>query len=314
MKTSQPTIVCGTDFSDAAIEAAQVASAVARRFDAKLLLVHVNEEPTPVLQAPAVAEASLDAQRSELDSLATALRSSGVDVEATLIRGDPRHELVALAQARQAKLIVVAAVGRSRRLLTGSVAVRIAETSPVPTLVVRQGERISQWAQRDAKLQIVLGYDFSAAGDAALGWVRSLMAKAPCELNIVHVNWPPADRERLGLQGPVSLTQNDPELQRSLEFRITEMAHTILGENAFNVSVLPGWGRIDCYLTTLACGGNTDLLILGSHQRPWLDRFRLGSISRAVLSTAPVSVLIVPPTSASIKGDLRISEVGTTKT
>ena len=41
-KTERP-IVCGTDYSATAVEAVEIAAAMARRLDVKLVLVHVQK-------------------------------------------------------------------------------------------------------------------------------------------------------------------------------------------------------------------------------------------------------------------------------
>ncbi|MGZ5552971.1 MAG: universal stress protein, partial [Chthoniobacterales bacterium] len=49
-----------------------------------------------------------------------------------------------------------------------------------------------------------------------------------------------------------------------------------------------------------------DLLVLGTHQRHGMERFRLGSVSRAVLNDSLVSVAVVPmPRRAAVRSKRR---------
>jgi nucleotide-binding universal stress UspA family protein len=296
MKSTKPVIICGTDFSEPAQAAAHVAAAIARRMHAKLLLVHAIEHEGVIAEPPEVDSAFLKAQGEELNAIAEALRVVGTEVEEAFAFGPADKALAGLAAERQARMIVVAAMGRARRFLTGSVAVRVAETAPVPTLVVRQGRRLAEWLSGTDALQIVMGDDFSATGEAALRVINDLTRLGPCEVTVAHSYWPPEERRRLNLHGPVSLTENDPEIHQALEKKLRKRAHAILGNRKFTMQIAPCWGRTDGYLLNVADRAGADLIVLGTHQRHGIERFRLGSVSRAVLNDALVSVAIVPMT------------------
>ena len=47
-----------------------------------------------------------------------------------------------------------------------------------------------------------LWIDFSAASDAALGWVNELGKIGNSETNVLYTNWPPDEARRLGYEGP----------------------------------------------------------------------------------------------------------------
>ena len=96
---------------------------------------------------PTVIEAAISERRVELNSEAERLRDLGTQVEEKSLFGTAFDELVATAAKSKARFIVVGAVGHglARRLLLGSIAERTAETSPVPTLVVRPKSRLAAW-------------------------------------------------------------------------------------------------------------------------------------------------------------------------
>lgn len=304
MINEKPLILCGTDFSVPAAEAANVASAIGARFGAELLLVHVIERESAIAEPPQADQALTTSEGAELRALADTLRLSGADVDELLAHGTPHEALIRTATNRGAALIVVASVGRTMRLFMGSVAARTAENSPIPTLVVRQARHLGEALRSKRSLRILTGYDFSATADAALQWVRKLAELTPCDVTVLHVDWPPEERQKLGIHGPVSLTENDPRVQEKLEHALSERTRAILGEEKCALRVMPGWGRVDGYITIIAHECDADLLVLGSHQRHGLERFRLGSVSRAVIHRAPVSVLIVPkPTGVTSQAD-----------
>ena len=294
MKTNESLIICGTDFSEQAAEATNVAAGIARCLGAKLLLIHAAEHPGVIAEPPEVGQAFLNAQSEELQALAESLRAPGVEVEEAFAFGPADKALAEVANTRKASLIVVAAVGRTRRLLTGGIAVRTAESASVPTLVVRQPGRLKSWTEGKHTLRIVVGDDFSETSKAALRFVAMLTGSGRCHITVVHVDWPPEERQRLGLRGPVSLTENESQVQRALEEKLKKRVHEIIRHHACDLRVLPCWGRADGHILTVASDTGADLIVLGTHQRRGLERFRLGSVSRAILNDALVSVAVVP--------------------
>src|SRR5580692_1673357 len=130
-------IVVGTDFSEGADVALQHAVALAADSRANIACVHAFEDPpsAPMLPDPT------PTLRSEL---AYAVMRSGADcrgvhVELLVRRGPPWDKLLNVAADVGADLIVVGAKGQrgaGHGLFLGSVATRLAATSPCCVLVV----------------------------------------------------------------------------------------------------------------------------------------------------------------------------------
>lgn len=297
MKKNDAPIVCGTDFSATATEAINTAAAIARRHASKLVLVHADQFYRSPVSNPTVIEAAISQKRSELNCEAELLRGLGTQVEEKFSSGSAFDELVTVATKSKARLIVVGAIGHglARRLLLGSVAERTAETSPVPTLVVRPKSNLPAWIDGKHVLNILVGYDSSAASDAALGWVNELGKIGKLETTVLYTNWPPDEARRLGYEGPLPLTANPEEIQKNLERDLKERVARFLSKEKVTAIVEPGWGTPEGYLFEMASRRNIDLIVVGTHQRRGLGRVLLGSVSRAVLHHAKVSVAVVPP-------------------
>lgn len=79
--------------------------------------------------------------QGECLAAAQRLRDAGLDAEPEVRVGDPAHEIVAVARARQAGVIIVGTRGQTglRRLLLGSVARNVLLHAPCSVMVVRSG-------------------------------------------------------------------------------------------------------------------------------------------------------------------------------
>lgn len=300
-KKDQRPIVCGTDFSATATEAVDITAAMARRLETRLLLVYVDQLHSSLVSDPIITESAALQTRCELDREVQRLRDLGTDVEGKIVAGSAFDQLVTEATNAKARLIVIGAVGHGlgRRLLLGSVAERTAESSPIPTLVVRPSGRLAWWVREEAKLKVLVGYDFSAASDAALRWVNELAKIGKLEITVLYTNWPPDEARRLGYEGPLPLAANPEKIQKNLERDLKKRVTKFLPKEKANAIVEPGWGTPEGYLFEMASRKKADLIVVGTHQRRGLGRVLLGSVSRAVLHHAKVAVAVVPPSECS---------------
>jgi nucleotide-binding universal stress UspA family protein len=296
--TSQP-IICGTDFSENARQTANVAAALAARLSAHLVLVHATG--LPIQDSTAEAYDAVNASfRERLHEEAERSRGLVATVEEILSAGAPDEVLVQLAKQRQARLLVVSSIGlrAPTRFLLGSVAERTAESSPVPTLVVRDAAPFEAWARGERPLNVFVGVDFTANSDAALRWVSELRQIGPCEVVAAYADWPREETARLGGSGSLGPLESPPEVQRALERDIQEKVARLLGKEYVRIVVKGGWGRADAQLVGLATEAQADLIVVGTHQWHGLSRLRHGSVSRGILYHSPTSVACVPTPAA----------------
>lgn len=290
MKTLPPkTIVCGTDFSVNARGAARAAAAFARISGKSLALLHVADQEDS-------ADSHASARR-KLHEESVQLADTGLAVNGELLQGPSAGQAILeqVAQRPEVDLIVVSPVSKTAidRWTLGSVSESLAESASVPTLVVRQPDVFVDWAAGHRLLKVLVAADFSASARAALRWAAGLRQLGSCQLTAAYVNWPPAERERLGERGPMNLTANSAEIQHVLERDFREMVGAEIGGEA-GIIVQPGWGRVDAHLVGLATETGADLLVVGTHRRAGLDRWTRGSVSRGILRHAPMNVACVP--------------------
>ena len=294
-------IICGVDFSESAVEAVAVASTLAARLGETLSLVYALEPVGWVTQLPHIQAPMLKAMHDMLGQEADRLRQSGVTVHAELLNGVPDEAIVAHAQAMKARLVVVAALGyRSEGWGLGSVADRIAQTTPVPALIVRRAEAFQAWVRNARPLRILVAADFSAPSAAAIHWVGQWRqcAIAPCHVVVTHVYRAPEAGQHHEMQGPMEVDRIDPEVERALTRDLTARVGELPGEGAVQVQIRSGRGPIADQVVQLAEEARMDLVVVGTHQRSGLGRWWYGSVSQGVLYAARMSVACVPVVAA----------------
>ena len=289
-------IICGTDFSKPAAQAANAAAALAARLEETLVLVHSVENAGLGASSPKVFDALSAHIREQLHAEAGRLRALGPSVKEELLTGPPDEALVKLARPRATRLVVVSSLGRRApgRWRLGSVSERTAERAAVPTLVVRDAAPLVAWARGARVLKVFVAIDFTISAEAALRWVKELQRIGPCEITVGHVNWPPTEQARLGQGGPLPLTENPPATQQVLERDLSARVRDVLGDNAARVRVAPNWGRADAALIEMARQEQADIIVTGTHQHHGLERRASPSVSRGLLHHAPMSVACVP--------------------
>lgn len=148
-ETSHPwRILVGVDFSATSERALALATHMAERLGAELLLLHVYQIPafafpeTIVPAPPETIDRLIAEARTHLGALADRVRARGLRVDIDLVPGAPFAEIV--SRAKQGfDMIVVGTHGRTglRHALLGSVAERVVRKSQVPVLTVRDSDQ-----------------------------------------------------------------------------------------------------------------------------------------------------------------------------
>ena len=296
LAVAKATIVCGTDFSQQAIHAVETAAALARRLDEPLVLVHAVDSGSRELLPAEIRESLCIYERTQLHQELERLRAAKMEVVEAFCVGKPEKVLVETATREDARLLVISSHGRKgpARWVLGSVAERVVESSPVPTLVVRDSIPFSRWIRGRKHLRVFVGADFCEQSEAALRWVAWLRQIGPCHVVVAHLE---ADRSGSASFGPAHSFIEMEMLARTNATHVRAMRrsiHQILGAKRVRVRIEKGWGRSDAHLIQVAREERADLIVIGTHQRNGLARLGHLSVSRGVLHYAPMSVACVP--------------------
>lgn len=134
------TILHPTDFSEHSEFAFRVAAALARDYNARLILLHVLPPPMVIYAGgpvPAETWPSVDEARESLRNMEG--RTHHVRVESLVMEGDPVDMILRAAEETHSDVIVMGTHGRSAltRLLMGSVAELVIRKAPCPVLTAK---------------------------------------------------------------------------------------------------------------------------------------------------------------------------------
>ena len=133
------------DFSEYSEKAFTWALAMAERWRARLLLLHVVPAPSypPLLMGTyfnvAEFEASLRADaEARAQEFVTKTRGKAIQVDTRVMLGEPFSDICRIAEEEKVDLIVMGSHGRTglSHVLLGSVAERVVRHAPCPVLVV----------------------------------------------------------------------------------------------------------------------------------------------------------------------------------
>jgi nucleotide-binding universal stress UspA family protein len=136
------TVAAGTDGSATAAEAVRAAAEIARRFDAKLVLLSAFQDsggPVDREDAPAELQWAVSPSarvREILARTAEDLQGLGISCSTLVDQGDPADVLVRLASECDADVLVIGSKGMHRRVL-GSVPNTVTHSAPCSVLVVK---------------------------------------------------------------------------------------------------------------------------------------------------------------------------------
>jgi nucleotide-binding universal stress UspA family protein len=309
-------ILVPLDGSSLAEQAIPVAARLARASAGSLVLCRA----VPELGGYAAGADALEAE-SYLTQMVQSPQLAGLTTQATAPGGPPAGAILQAVSDFGADTVIMNSHGRSglSRWLLGSVAERVARSSPVPMLIVRGLDPII-WAQPSGGVErMLVGLDGSLRAEEvlapALQTLGALVGSAPAQLTLVRVVTPApaADDELIPLLG-------DAEHRRALQTQRKEAAETYLRAVARRVQNEPQvathiqvtWSMVEsddaaAALIQAAAGQApapstpTTVIALATHGRSGLQRWALGSVAERVLEGSHLPLLLVRP--ASLTGE-----------
>jgi nucleotide-binding universal stress UspA family protein len=279
------TIVAGTDLSKTARVATDRAAELAKKLDAKFILVHAGSSD------------------DELEALG---KSYGAEVVAE--PGDPASVLISEVDRADADLLVVGSVGMrgARRFLLGSVPNKVSHHAPTDLLIVKTDPPPKD---SGAYSSVLVGTDGSPTATLAVKKVSSLASRIGMKLVVVCAYEPPTEQEMKQLRGdpndPVA-QWNAPKVAQGTpsEFRwriadavqaedILDRADEIASAEGIDADTRAIEGNAAETLLSVAESEGIDVIAVGSVGMTGAKRFMLGNVPNRISHHAPTDVLIL---------------------
>lgn len=295
-------ILCATDCAEGSRAALRRAVNLARRFGARLTVLHVSpaqpHEHGPawarrvVLTADEVETARRDAAKA-LERFLEAFAAMDFPIDTKTIAGSdsPWREIAQTAADLPADLVVMGSHRRSGldHLVVGSVAEKVLRHAPCPVLIV--AEHDAHDAARPLFHRIVCATDLAPGAGATVDTALALAREDVARVVLLHVVEDVRDVRSLDVYRPVPETAafHDALAERARAHLLRLGAD---GRGLSGVTRRVATGRAWEEVVRVAEEEDADLVVIGAHAGGALGRLFLGSTASRVLRHAPCAVLV----------------------
>jgi len=297
------------DFSPPSTVALNHAVLLARRFRAKLSLLHVIEPSTALMYTfPTESEAAERQRCDRAERMLAAMLSpedqDDLDLETAVVVGDIPSAIDLAAREQHADIVVMGTHGRGLfgRWLIGSVTQSLLRRIDVPILTVCHATRPLSFKR------ILFATDFSEGSAQGLEFTMDLAARLNAALVVTHVI---DKRPIVTFETPEVTAVFDAEQERSLEesrnifSQIEAEARTrkVRVENVLSEGI-PAEA-----ISRIADENTVDFIVLAVSRKTRMDRILLGTTAEKVIRDANVPVLSIPIRHVAERSDHEVDEV-----
>jgi nucleotide-binding universal stress UspA family protein len=215
-------------------------------------------------------------------------------VSTVIATGDPGEQILAVAEEKEADLIVMSSHGRGAigRFVSGSVADRVVRHAPLPVMIIGPEGDIAT----DAKIgRVIAPIEDSELSRAALPIAGAIAKLAGAPVVVINVMVPSTDIATIypGMVNtvPASAIDESHEQLTVAARAIVDQAVAFLKEDGVDASgeIYQG-GAANSIMSALQPG---DVIVLSSHARSGLARWVIGSTSMKLIRNGQAPVVVV---------------------
>jgi nucleotide-binding universal stress UspA family protein len=302
-------VLVPVDFSPPSTIAVNHAVMLARRFRAKLSLLHVIEPSTALMYAfPTESEAAERKRCERAERMLAAMLSpedqDDLDLETSVAIGDITSVIESAVRKQQADIVVMGTHGRGLvgRWLIGSVTQSLLRKIDVPILTVCHATRPLSFKR------ILFATDFSDGSSEGLDFAMDLAATLNTAVVVAHVI---DKRPVVTYETPEVAAVFDAEQERFLEEARTTFTQIESEGSRRNVKVetILAEGIPADAISRIADENTVDFIILAVSRKSRMDRILLGYTAEKVIRDANVPVLSVPVRHATERSKHEVDEV-----
>lgn len=275
-------ILVPTDFSENARQALDVAVKIAKKTDAEIVLLHVNEQVGAALPVSeyyytydrAIEEKYLNMVHENLERMLDEVATSlGADNIRTAVIGGPFTTIITdLVQTEGIDLIVMGTKGASglKEFFVGSNTEKIVRTAKCPVLTVHD-DKITEF--KNIVVPTTLETDQKKMFEGLREWEAVFGGK----FYLLYINNPGAYR------GDHDIEAREKQLLEATGLKNVEIYKT----ETFTLNE-------EQVIFDFAKERNADLIVMGTHQRRGLAHILLGSLTEDTINHAAIPVLAIP--------------------
>jgi nucleotide-binding universal stress UspA family protein len=289
-------ILCPTDFSPEADLALRYAVALAKAYEARLLVAYCGKE----FVNPTGRERLTGHFHSAIRAHTGIGQKPPAECELILVEGDPSDEITRLASAYRVNLIVMSSRRRPvAAALLGSTAETVCRTAPCPVLVVHPRERefVGATTGEIDLGRILVAHDFSNDSELALQYALLLAQEHQSELHLLHVL-----RVAPALAVTVLPASVEDEFQRAARLLHQSVPNEVHLWCSVKQAVRMGQPYRE--ILDYAEENEIDLICLGVHGAGFAMRALFGSNADRVLRQSPCPILIARPLKPALESVL----------
>lgn len=267
----------GSDFAEQAIPLAQTLSQMAEGKLTVVTVMRTSGAPRGLPLASNRLDGDLTEHENYLDEITQQLNGTGFNSRYLIGHGSVADEIVNIAQNHQANLLVMSTHGRSGigRLLVGSVAEQVIQSSSIPILLTKPNADQNLGAPTFGKLLVTL--DGSTAAEQVLPFTQSLATHFKSEIMLLSV--PDdllGDGQKVNLRqylGDVAEWLKRDGLIVDTSVTGSSPAHTIVSQAEFQ---------------------SADLIMLATRGLGGSERLMFGSVADTVIRNTNRPLFLVP--------------------
>lgn len=240
-----------------------------------------------------VIEAMKESARDSINQIAEKLKGHGLEVKTMIEIGVPFHQIISLAKAEAASMVVMGSHGRSlvEEMLLGSTTENVLRHITIPLLIEkflaeRSGEEIVLSRHHKNPFEKILyPTDFSECAASVIPYLKELKSCGTKEVIVAHIQ----DMTRLSPH----LLDKLPEFEDIDAERLAKIESDLTGAGIENVKTILKEGIPFNEIEEISNKENVGMIAVGSHGKSMVKEMLLGSISGKIVRKSKKPVLVI---------------------
>ena len=287
-------ILFATDGSQGSAWAEAYACALAQSWGASLTVMSVLEFPPGMNPDYAVNRLYLDELMQEATTRLVDLKvragGLGLPVQSRIATGIPSEEVLAVARAEDADLVVVGTKGKTglEHVLLGSTAERIIRMAPCPVLTVPAAKQPAGERLKATVTRMLVPVDFSDCSRDALEYGALIAQRSKTSLKLFHVLEPVS----YGLDFTLPQMAQRESSKTAITKRLSDFVSALASLGLVSDFLISGGLPADSILDA-ARAQSVDVIVMGTHGRRGVSHALFGSVAESVLRRSSCPVLTV---------------------